>query len=166
MRILSAIQKTNHFVLAAIVAVGLATPALAGGPLEAPDGTGPSLQDLSGWAPVAFIHGGEDGATVRARVLCTNVGNAAANVAVQFYDDGDDPTRQPLIELIEGLPVSDMDWFPTDGTINDYVLIRVLADTKKAAIQCGGFNEAVGGDPVSALQVVYIKKAPKAKFSK
>jgi len=167
MQIRSAIQKINLQILAAIAAVGLATPALAGGPFEAPDDTGPLAIDFTGWTPVAFVYGGRDNATNRSRVLCVNVGTVATDVAVQWYDAGDVATRQPVLEGFNSMPPSDLDadGFETDGTVVGNVFARVIVSNKKAAIQCAGRIE-VSGTPSGSLEVVYIKKTPKARISK
>ena len=165
MQIRSAIQKINLHVLAAIVAVGLATPALAGGPFEAPDGAGPSAVDFTGWTPVAFVYGGKDNATTRSRVVCVNVGTVSTSFAVQWYNGADVSTRQPVEENSLGLPPSDMDWDETSGTLVTDLFARVLVRDKKAQIQCAGRIE-VSSAPSGSLEVVYIKKTPKARISK
>lgn len=155
----------RHFVLVSF-ALAIAAPALAGGPLEAPDDGGPG-GDYTGWTPVAFIFGGIDTATSTVRVACMNVGQVETNAVVQFYDAGDNPTRQPDEEDNLTMPPSDVDTATTAGTNNGTMTARVLVEQKKAAksVQCSGV-QLDGGIPVAGLEVVYIKKAPKIKVAK
>jgi hypothetical protein len=147
------------------ITMAFAAPALAGGPLEAPDGGGPLGTDFTGWTPVAFLYGGVDNATTRSRIICTNLNHISTDVAIQWYTASDSFSRQPLVEEQDDLLPSDADDFVTDGTLDRDLLVRVLVSEKKAQIHCSGRIE-VGGAPGSPLEVVYVKKAPKVRVLK
>ncbi len=159
--------------LISAVALGLAIPALAGGPLEPPDGVGnPSSANYTGYAIHGFVFGAKDTVNQRTEFRCFNFGGAdATDVAVQFYSDAVGVTAPSADMRLGSLPIADFDPGLSDsasGTVPTFAMARIivldLVRKRNPALTCKAYIvDKATNDFIAELDVV---PAPRKKKKK
>ncbi len=169
------------FVLIGSLALG--SPAV-GGVLDAPDDSGPSTTDFTGFTTVYLFLGawsdlGDDIATV---VYCLNVGQVDTTVGVQLFDTGGSVPASPdmegdmfipaggarSLESIESANFANFGNLVAVANPGPELVGRVLVNEKKAKVICRAtvVDAAAGGDMARELTMISIKKESKPKLAK
>ena len=162
-----------------LLAALLAAPAMAGagGPFEPPDGSGNGTgNDYTGFAIYGWVLGVNESPSGQTRFECTNFGLLEAQVAVQFYDTGRDPSRDPMADLFlaPSLPFSRVATGLSTDAIGRPVthmmsIARIVifdaAPRLTPAVQCRVYvQDKATGVPLAELKVV--RPAPPKKKKK
>ncbi len=171
----SFLHRTRAVILAAALLMWT-VPALAGGPLEPPDGVGnPDFNDYSGYFIVALFPGVRENSSQRTRFQCFNAGGATAdNVVVQFYSANGSASRAPtgidgLASVVDpGEAPSDDTEFGVTGSVSDRGIARIIAidsvRRRNPALNCSATIETAGtGTTIGSLQRVDLPRKKKKR---
>ena len=162
------ILRVSGIVLAAVLALMLSAPALAGDLLDPPDDTGPSPDDFSGWSVVALISGMRENLAERSVIQCINPGKNDTFLALQLFPAngfGAFAARERWLTLLRR---DDTFTTGTDGLLGTETgtfVGRIIISEPKTQILCWAWIERKSdGTVVMPLQLTPVAKTPKIKI--
>lgn len=151
----------------------LVSPAFANGPIEAPDGSGPGLQDYTGFSVVYLIPGFRS--TNNLQVNCLNVGTQNVEWTIQLFSNGNSPpgcegnASRTLKPQSFGIlfTVTSFGGAPLEGTCPTTFdsIVRVIASGKKPQLLCNAYALDIGTSmTITDVPMVPVGRAPRVRI--